>query len=169
MLNGRSNRNQFAQEVQVESKALARGFMQFLLRGNVVDLAVAVVIGAAAGSVITSFVRNIFSPLVAAIFGTKSKASDAFFVVNHSKIMYGEFLNAFVSFLLIAIVVYFFVITPTNKLVSSSHFKPPPDPSTRKCPDCLSEIPISAKRCAYCTAEVTPLEAENVSSPRISS
>ncbi|MDQ6932255.1 MAG: large conductance mechanosensitive channel protein MscL [Candidatus Eremiobacteraeota bacterium] len=148
---------------------MGRGFMQFLLRGNVVDLAVAVVIGAAAGSVITSFVRNVFSPLIAAIFGTKSKTADAFFVVNHSKVMYGEFLNAFISFLIIAIVVYFFVITPTNRLVSSSHFKPPPDPSTRKCPDCLSEIPIGAKRCAYCTTEVTPLEVENVSSPRRSS
>jgi len=153
-----TNRNRFGQEIREESKTMARGFMQFLLRGNVVDLAVAVVIGAASGSVITSFVRNIFSPLIAAIFGTPSKAADAFFVVNHSKIMYGEFLNAFVSFLLIAIVVYFFVITPTNKLVSSSHFKPPPDPSTRKCPQCLSEIPIGAKRCAYCTAEVTPLQ-----------
>lgn len=83
--------------------------------------------------------------------------------------MYGEFLNAFISFLLIAIVVYFFVITPTNKIVSSSHLKPPPDPSKRNCPECLSEIPIGSKRCAYCTAEVTPLEAENFSSPRTSS
>jgi large conductance mechanosensitive channel len=155
--------------VQDGSKTMARGFMQFLLRGNVVDLAVAVVIGAAAGSVITSFVRNIFSPLIAAVFGTQRRSADAFFVLNHSKIMYGEFLNAFVSFLLIAIVVYFFVITPTNKLVSSSHFKPPPDPSTRNCPECLSEIPVLAKRCAYCTAAVTPPEGENVSSPRVES
>ncbi|MDQ6825638.1 MAG: large conductance mechanosensitive channel protein MscL [Candidatus Eremiobacteraeota bacterium] len=147
---------------------MARGFVQFLLRGNVVDLAVAVAIGATAGSVITSFVRDIFTPLIAAIFGTHSMSA-AFFMLNHSKIMYGDFLNAFVSFLLIAIVVYFFVITPTNKLGSSSHFQPPLDPSTRKCPECLSAIPIGARRCAYCTAAVIPLELENVSSPRTSS
>ncbi len=162
------NSNRLGKEVKEESKTLARGFMQFLLRGNVVDLAVAVAIGATAGAVITSFVRDIFSPLIAAIFGTHTKAP-AYVVLNHSKIMYGDFLNAFVSFLLIATVVYFFVITPTNRLVSNARFKPPPDPSTRKCPECLSEIPIGARRCAYCTAAVTPLEGENVSSPRSSS
>jgi large conductance mechanosensitive channel len=135
-----------------------RGFAQFLLRGNVVDLAVAVVIGASAGAVITSFVKSIFTPLIGALFGTHSpKPSDAYVTLNHSKIMYGDFVDTFVSFLLIAIVVYFFVITPVNRFVSDSRFEPPPDPSTRKCRACLSEIPREASRCAFCTSAVTPI------------
>lgn len=134
---------------------MARGFAQFLLRGNVVDLAVAVVIGASAGAVITSFVKDVFTPLFAALFGAHTpKLSDAYVMLNHNKLMYGDFLETFVSFLIIAVVVYFFVITPVNRLVSSSHFAPPPDPSTRKCPECLSEIPKAARRCAFCTSPV---------------
>ncbi len=149
--------DRFGREVKDESRTIARGFAQFLLRGNVVDLAVAVAIGAAAGAVITSFVRDVFSPLFGALFGTHTpKAADAYIMLNHSKIMYGDFLNTSVSFLIIAVVVYFFVITPVNRLVSSSHFAPPPDPSTRKCPECLSEIPKAARRCAYCTSQVAP-------------
>ena len=147
--------NRFGMEVKEESKTVARGFAQFLLRGNVVDLAVAVVIGASAGAVITSFVRDVFAPLFGALFGVH-KAADATVTINGSKILYGDFVNTFVSFLVIAIVVYFFVITPVNRLVTSSHFAPPPDPSTRKCPECLSEIPRAANRCAYCTAQVGP-------------
>ena len=147
--------DRFGREVTSESRTIARGFAQFLLRGNVVDLAVAVVIGASAGAVITSFVRDVFSPLFGALFGAHSpKPAEAYFTLNHSKIMYGDFLNTFLSFLIIAVVVYFFVITPVNKLITSSHFAPPPDPSTRKCPECLSEIPKAAHRCAYCTSEV---------------
>ncbi|GAC1355844.1 MAG: large conductance mechanosensitive channel protein MscL [Vulcanimicrobiaceae bacterium] len=152
-------RNRFGQEVKAESKTVARGFAQFLLRGNVVDLAVAVVIGASAGAVITSFVKNIFTPLFGALFGAHSpKTADAYVTINHSKVMYGDFLDTFVSFLIIAIVVYFFVITPVNRLVSSSHFAPPPDPSTRKCPECLSEIPKAARRCAFCTSQIIAIE-----------
>ncbi len=137
---------------------MARGFAQFLLRGNVVDLAVAVVIGAAAGAVITSFVKNVFTPLFGALFGSHTpKPADAYITLNHSKIMYGDFLDTFVSFLIIALVIYFFVITPVNKLVTSSRFTPPPDPSTRKCTECLSEIPKAARRCAYCTSPVEPI------------
>lgn len=149
--------NGFGREVRQESKTMARGFAQFLLRGNVVDLAVAVVIGASAGAVITAFVKDVFAPLFLAIFGSHTPHPEsAYFTLNHTKIMYGDFLNVLISFLVIAVVVYFFVITPVNKLVTSSHFVAPPDPATRKCPECLSEIPKAAKRCAFCTAPVTP-------------
>ncbi|MDQ6929060.1 MAG: large conductance mechanosensitive channel protein MscL [Candidatus Eremiobacteraeota bacterium] len=151
--------DRFGRDVRAESQTMARGFAQFLLRGNVVDLAVAVAIGAAAGGVITSFVRDIFSPLFGALFGGRSrKTADAYFMLNHSKVMYGDFFNVLLTFLIIAVVVYFFVITPVNKLVTSSHFAPPPDPSTRKCPECLSEIPKAARRCAYCTSPVSASE-----------
>lgn len=151
-------RARFGEGVTKESKTVARGFAQFLLRGNVVDLAVAVVIGASAGAVITSFVKSIFTPLLGALFGTHSpKPSDAYLTLNHSKIMYGDFVDTLVSFLLIATVVYFFVIAPVNRLVSHSRFQPPPDPSTRKCPECLSDIPKTARRCAYCTSAVAPM------------
>ncbi|GAC1653840.1 MAG: large conductance mechanosensitive channel protein MscL [Vulcanimicrobiaceae bacterium] len=147
--------DRFGREMKDESRTMARGFAQFLLRGNVVDLAVAVVIGASAGAVITSFVKDVFSPLFRALLGIHDpKTTEAFINLNGSKILYGDFLNTAVTFLIIAIVVYFFVITPVNKLVTSSHFAQPPDPSTRKCPQCLSEIPKGARRCAYCTSEV---------------
>jgi len=147
--------DRFGREVQTESRTIARGFAQFLLRGNVVDLAVAVVIGASAGAVITAFVRDVFTPLFGALLGSHSpKTGEAYFMLNHSKVLYGDFLNTSVSFLIIAAVVYFFVITPVNRLVTSSHFAPPPDPSTRKCPECLSEIPKAARRCAYCAIAV---------------
>lgn len=149
--------DRFGREIRQESTTIARGFAQFLLRGNVVDLAVAVVIGAAAGAVITAFVKDIFAPVFLAIFGSRTPHPEsAYFTLNHTKIMYGDFLNVFISFLVIAVVVYFFVITPVNRLVSSSHFAAPPDPSTRKCPECLSEIPKAATRCAYCTSTVQP-------------
>jgi len=159
----RERRAGFGEGVKEESKTMARGFAQFLLRGNVVDLAVAVVIGASAGAVITSFVKSIFTPLIGALFGTHSpKPSDVYFMLNHSKIMYGDFIDTLVSFLVIAIVVYFFVITPVNRFVTNSHFQPPPDPSTRKCPECLSEIPRAARRCAGCTSPVEPLPEPQV-------
>lgn len=149
--------NRLGREVRQESRTMARGFAQFLLRGNVVDLAVAVVIGAAAGSVITSFVKDIFAPFFLALFGSRTPhPGGAYVTLNHTKIMYGDFLNVLISFLVIALVVYFFVITPVNRLVTSSHFAAPPDPATRKCPECLSEIPKAAKRCAFCTAPVPP-------------
>ncbi|MDQ2679579.1 MAG: MscL family protein [Candidatus Eremiobacteraeota bacterium] len=142
-----------------ESRTVAQGFAQFLLRGKVVDLAVAVAIGASAGTVITTFVKNVFTPLVAALFGNHSKLGDAYFSLRGNQVRYGDFLSALISFLIIAIVVYFFVITPTNKLVTNAYFEPPPDPATRKCPECLSDIPKPARRCAYCTATVDPLDS----------
>jgi len=143
-------------------KTVARGFAQFLLRGNVIDLAVAVVIGASAGAVITSFVKSIFTPLIAALFGTHTpKPADAYITLNHSKIMYGDFVDTLLSFLVIAGVIYFFVIAPVNRFMSDSRFEPPPDPATRKCPACLSEIPRAARRCAFCTSAVDAIPEDS--------
>ena len=128
------------------------GFKKFLFRGNVVDLAVAVVIGAAFGAVVTSFVTNILTPLIAAIFG-KPDFSALSFTLNGSTILYGAFLNAVISFVLVATAVYFFVVAPMNAVQARlTRNEAPPDPTTKKCPECLSEIPVKARRCAFCTA-----------------
>lgn len=129
---------------------MLREFKQFLLRGNVVDLAVGVVIGAAFGTVVTALVSDILTPFISAIAHVPD-FSDLFFTINDSKFMYGHFLNAFISFLLIATTVFFFVVKPMNFLISKSKKGDPVDPTTKKCKECLSEIPISAKRCAHCT------------------
>jgi len=126
-----------------------RGFKAFLLRGNVVELATAVVIGVAFGVVITAFVKDLVTPLIAAIGGQPDFASMSF-TVNNSKFLYGDFLNALIAFLLIAAVIYFLVILPYTALMARSRKGPPADPTTKKCPECLSEIPIDAKRCAFC-------------------
>jgi large conductance mechanosensitive channel len=131
-----------------------KGFKQFLLRGNVVDLAVAVVIGAAFGAVVSSFVKDLLTPLIAAIFG-KPDFSALTFEVNGSKFLYGDFINAALSFLLVTAAVYFFVVLPINALVQRFRKAPAtPDPTTKKCPECLSEIPIDARRCAHCAQPV---------------
>ncbi len=127
-----------------------KGFRAFLLRGNVVDLAVGVVIGVAFGAIVTAFVKDLVTPLIAAI-GGQPNFSELYFTVNNSKFLYGDFVNAIVSFLIIAAVVYFFVVTPYTALVSRSRKEPPADPTTKKCTECMSEIPIGAKRCAFCT------------------
>ena len=130
------------------------GFKQFILRGNVVDLAVGVVIGAAFGAVVTAFTKDLLTPLIAAIVG-KPDFSAIHFTINGSLFPIGDFINAVVSFLLIAVAVYFFVVTPLNALVARMRKAPAPaDPSTKKCPECLSEIPIDARRCAHCTEPV---------------
>jgi large conductance mechanosensitive channel len=129
------------------------GFKQFLLRGNVVDLAVGVVIGAAFGGVVTALVKDLMTPLIAAI--VKQPDFSAFtFTLNGSKFLYGDFLNALLSFLIIAAAVYYMVVLPVNALISRAHHEPPADPTTKKCPECLSEIPIQAKRCAHCCAVI---------------
>ena len=128
-----------------------RGFKAFLLRGNVVDLAIAVVIGVAFGAVITAFVKDLITPLIAAI-GGKPDFAALYFTVNNSKFLYGEFLNAVIAFLIIAAVIYFLVIVPYTTLVERSRKEPPADPTTKKCPECLSEIPKDARRCAFCTS-----------------
>jgi len=131
------------------------GFKKFLFRGNVVDLAVAVVIGAAFGAVVTSFVGNILTPLIAAIAG-KPDFSAFSFTINGSKILYGTFLNALISFVLVAIAVYFFIVVPMNTFLARlKRGELPPDPTTKKCPECLSEIPIQARKCAFCTSSLS--------------
>jgi large conductance mechanosensitive channel len=133
---------------------MAGGFKQFLLRGNVVDLAVGVVIGAAFGGVVTAFTKDLLTPLIAAVAG-KPDFSAIQFTVNNSKFPVGDFVNAVVSFIIIAAAVYYLVVLPVNALVSRAHKEPPADPATKKCPECMSEIAISAKRCAFCTSTLS--------------
>jgi large conductance mechanosensitive channel len=131
-----------------------KGFKQFLLRGNVVDMAVGVVMGASFATIVTALVKDLLTPLIAAIIG-KPDFSALTFEVNGSRFLYGDFVNAIVAFVLIAAVLYFFVVLPVNALVSRARREPPADPTTRKCPECLSEIPIAARRCAHCASPVT--------------
>lgn len=126
---------------------MIKEFKAFLLRGNVVDLAVAVVIGTAFGVIISAFVRDLVTPLIAAIVG-KPDFSAINFTVNNSKFLIGDFINAVVSFLLIAAVIFFLVIKPMQRLMPKPSVEE--EPSTHECPECLSSIPVSAKRCAYC-------------------
>jgi large conductance mechanosensitive channel len=128
---------------------MLKEFKQFLLRGNVVDLAVGVVIGAAFGSVVTALVKDLLTPLIGAIAKVPDFSGLAF-TLNGSKFLYGEFINAVISFLLVATAVFFFVVKPINLLVSRSRKEAPVDPTTKKCPECLSEIPLEAKRCSHC-------------------
>jgi len=133
-----------------------KDFKTFVMRGNVVDLAVAVIVGAAFGTVITALVKDIITPIIAAIAG-KPDFSGLVFTINGSKFLYGDFINAVVSFLLIASAVFFFVVQPLNKLQAlSNRKKAPEDPSERQCPECLSSIPKAASRCMYCTAKSSP-------------
>ncbi len=126
-------------------------FKQFLLRGNVVDLAVGVVVGAAFGTVVSALVKDILTPLIAAIAKVPD-FSGLTFTINGSQFLYGDFINALISFLLVAAAVFFFVIKPMNLLIAKTKKNPvPADPTTKKCSECLSEIPLAAKRCAHCT------------------
>jgi len=135
---------------------LGKEFKQFLLRGNVVDLAIAVVIGAVFGAVVTALVGDLITPLIAAI-GGKPDFANLSFTLNSSIFKYGHFLNAVITFVLVAAVVFFLIVKPINALIKRSRKQPPVDPTTRKCPECLSEIPLDAQRCAYCTSQVPPV------------
>ena len=128
-------------------------FKKFALRGNVVDLAVAVVIGAAFGAVVTGLVEDIITPIIAAIFG-KPDFSTLHFTINDSVFLYGDFLNKVFTFVTIAAAVFFFVVVPVNTLMARARTEPPPDPTVKKCAECLSEIPAEARRCAFCTSPV---------------
>ncbi len=135
---------------------MLKDFRKFILRGNVVDLAVAVVIGAAFGAVVNSLVADLITPLIAA-FGGQPDFSSLSFSINGSKFMYGSFINALLSFLILATVVFFFVVQPLNKLMGK--LKPSDEvekPAERECPECLSGIPAAAKRCKYCGATSKP-------------
>lgn len=130
---------------------MLKGFKQFILRGNVVDLAVGVVIGASFGTVVNSLVKDILTPFISAIFKAPD-FSGLSFTINGSSFMYGNFINALIAFIIVAAAVYFFVVTPINTLVSRTRKEKPLDPTTKKCSECLSEIPIDAKKCAFCTS-----------------
>ena len=132
---------------------MLKDFRDFVLRGNVVELAVAVVMGAAFGAVVTAFVASFVTPLIAAI-GGKSDFSALAFTINGSRFTYGAFFNALLSFLIIAAVVFFFVVRPLNTLLARRKTEPDVESETRDCPECLSSIPRAATRCAFCTAKV---------------
>jgi large conductance mechanosensitive channel len=136
---------------------LVQEFKQFLLRGNVIDLAVAVVLGVAFAAVVASLVEDLLTPLIAAIFG-EPDFSQLTFTINGSTFFYGQFINTLISFVTIAAALFFFVVKPVNTLISRARREPTPDPTTQKCPECLSEIPIEARRCAFCTSLVVGLE-----------
>lgn len=130
------------------------GFREFLMRGNVVDLAVAVVVGAAFGTIVEALTKDLLTPLIAAIAG-KPDFSAIQFTVNNSKFLVGDFINAVVAFALVAIAVYYFVVVPMSRLLPAKAVPaPPPPPPTKSCPECMSEIPLLARRCGHCTSQI---------------
>lgn len=132
---------------------MLKGFRDFIMRGNVVDLAVAVVIGAAFGAVITSFVTDLLTPLIAAVFG-QPDFSGLTFTINNSEFLYGAFINALIAFLLIALAVYFVVVVPMNRLAERrARGEAAAEATSKQCPECLSEIPRPARKCAFCASE----------------
>src|SRR3954451_674513 len=137
----------------VEEGRMLTDFRQFILRGNLVDLAVAVVVGTAFAALVNSLVKSLITPLIAAVFGTHDFAN-LVFTINGSRFLYGDFITALITFLPVSAVMSFLVIKPVNALLD--RFKPEPkvDQETRECPECLSDIPVGAKRCAFCTTEL---------------
>jgi large conductance mechanosensitive channel len=133
-------------------------FRAFLLRGNVVDLAVAVVIGAAFGAVVASLVADLITPIIAAIFG-KPDFSNLTFTINGSEFRYGSFINALIAFVTVAAAIFWLVVLPMNKLAARRRTEEPVDKVTRECPECLSEVPVAAHKCAFCTSPLTPSAA----------
>jgi large conductance mechanosensitive channel len=131
-----------------------KDFKEFLLRGNLVELAVAVVIGVAFAAVVNALVEDLITPLIAAI-GGKQDFSALTFTINDSVFRYGDFLNALLSFLVIAAAVYFLVVKPVNALMARRKTEPPVDETVRECPECLSSIPSAARRCAFCTTQLS--------------
>jgi large conductance mechanosensitive channel len=130
------------------------GFRKFLMRGNLIELAVAVVIGVAFNAIVQALIANLITPLIAAIAG-KPNFSALSFTINHSVFHYGRFLNALLSFVIIATVVYFLIVAPMAKVLAIVDRNK--EATERPCPECLSDIPVGAKRCKYCTAEVPPV------------
>ena len=133
-----------------------KGFREFVLRGNVIELAVAVIIGAAFTAIVQSFVKDLLTPLLGAFGGTPD-FSGVYFEINRSRFMIGNFINNVISFLIIAAVVYFLVVVPYTRMMERLKPSPAPVAKTRTCPECASKIPVEAKRCAFCTAVVTPM------------
>jgi large conductance mechanosensitive channel len=134
--------------------SIMQDFKAFVLRGNVVDLAVGVVMGAAFGSVVTALVKDIVTPIIS--IPGKINFPDQSVTVGGGVIRYGDFLNTLISFLLIAIAVFFFIVRPVNWLMARRKTEEPVDETTRECPRCLSKIPLQATRCAFCTSDLEP-------------
>ena len=133
-----------------------KDFKQFLLRGNIVDMAVGVVIGVSFSAVVTALVSGMITPLIQAITGGRTFFGALTFTIHHSQFMYGQFLNALLTFVVIAAVVFFLVVKPVNALMNMRRTEPDVEATTHACPECLSQIPLAATRCAFCTAEVQP-------------
>jgi large conductance mechanosensitive channel len=131
-------------------------FKQFILRGNVVDLAVAVVVGTAFAAVVMALVKDLITPIIAVIFG-KPNFADLYFTINHSKFSYGEFINALITFVTVAVAIFFFVVEPINAIMRRRRTSVDEESDTRACTECLSDIPKLARRCAFCTAAQTPI------------
>jgi large conductance mechanosensitive channel len=132
---------------------MASGFKTFLLRGNLVDMAVGIVIGIAFGTVVTAFVKDLITPIIAALFG-KPDFSGTYFTVNQSKFLVGDFINVLIAFVIIAAVLYFFVVAPYAKFKARYEPAPVPEPAMKQCPRCLSNIPAAATRCLFCTTDL---------------
>lgn len=141
--------------------SLLSEFKAFILRGNVVDLAIGIVIGVAFGAVVTALVQDVIMPLIGA-FGGKPSFDQYYWVINGSQIKIGSFITAVVAFIILAAVIFFFVVKPINALMARRKTELPVDPTTRDCPFCLSSIPTQATRCAFCTQEVPAMEAVNL-------
>lgn len=139
---------------------MLKDFKTFLLRGNVVDLAVAVVVGAAFGAVVTALVRDLLTPIVALIFG-KPNFSNLSFTLNSSHFLYGDFINYLIAFISVAVAVFFFVVQPVNALMRRHKTQPDVESETRPCTECLSDIPRQARRCAFCTSPQEPEPAHH--------
>jgi len=138
-------------EIDLGETSMFKGFREFIMRGSVVDLAVGVVMGAAFGAVVTGFVKDLLTPLIAALMG-KPDFSALAFEVNGSKFLVGDFLNALISFVLVSLAVYFFIVVPINAM--TARFSPPAPADKKTCPECQSEIPVAARKCAFCTSAV---------------
>jgi large conductance mechanosensitive channel len=134
-------------------QSLVKEFRTFLVRGNLVDLAVGIVIGVAFGALVNALVTDLITPIIAAIFG-KHDFSTLAFTIHESRFLYGDFINAVLTFLSVAAAVFFFVVKPVNHLMAKWKTEPPADETVRACPECLSDIPRAARKCAFCTAEV---------------
>lgn len=135
-----------------------KDFKTFILRGNVVDLAVGIVIGVAFGGLVTAFIKDLIMPIVG-IFGGTPDFTGVYFTINNSRFLIGDFITVLIAFIVLAAVIFFFVVQPVNALMARRKTELPADPTTRDCPYCLSSIPIKASKCAFCTADV-PITAD---------
>lgn len=132
---------------------MLKGFKEFILKGNVVNMAVGVVVGVAFGNVVTALVKDIITPLIGAFGGTPD-FSGFYFTINRSKFMIGDFVNSLISFLTVSFVIYFGVVVPMNRLMEKMNSGKTVSPTEKACPQCLSMIPLKAKRCKFCTTLV---------------